>query len=281
MRVGGAANRSLSNAQDHETMNLNFSKWILGKAALQLIALHLVLALFPSPGVAADFHFVTLQFPPLEYEDEAGRAEGAVVATVRSIMEKLGHTATIRVLPWTRALQMVRSGKADAIFTAYKNPERATFLDYSEEVLMAQEVFFYKRKGSDFQFDGEIDSIREARIGIVSTISYGQVFDRFKPAVRLDKANQLTHNLQKLIKGWIDLLPSNMYVAEYTIGKMGLEDRVERLPQMIESVPSFIAFTKQRDLEGLRRQFDEELRKMKVSGEYSSILQKHGIIRNY
>ncbi len=280
-------------------MNLIFFKGIIGKSLLQLLIpqghkfrlkrqaaqlsfiLQLALALFPLSGVAADFHFVTLQFPPLEYEDEAHRAEGAAVDTVRAIMDRLGHRVTIRVLPWTRALQMVRTGKADAIFTAYKNPERETFLDYSQEVLMAQEVFFYRKKGSAFQFDGDIASIREARIGIVSTISYGQVFDRFKPAVRLDKANQLTHNLQKLMKGRIDLLPSNRYVGEYTIREMGLQDRVERLPQMIESVPSYIAFSKKRDLGDLRRQFDEELRKMKVGGEYGSIIQQHGIIEHY
>jgi polar amino acid transport system substrate-binding protein len=262
-------------------MNLIYFKGMTGKAVLQLVILQFVLALLPLSGIAADFHFVTLQFPPLEYENEARRAEGAAVDTVRAIIDRLGHRVTIRVLPWTRALQMVRSGKADAIFTAYKNPERETFLDYSEEILMAQEVFFYRRKGSDFQFDGDIASIREARVGIVSTISYGLVFDRFKQSVRLDKANQLTHNLEKLIKGRIDLLPSNRYVAEYTIKTMGLEDRVERLPVMIESVPSYIAFSKKRDLDTLRRQFDEELRKMKGSGEYASILQRHGIIEYY
>jgi polar amino acid transport system substrate-binding protein len=280
-------------------MNLIFFKGMIGKSVLQLLIpqgytfrlnrqatqlsfmLQLALAFFPLLGVAAEFHFVTLQFPPLEYEGEAHRAEGAAVDTVRAIMDRLGHRVTIRVLPWTRALQMVRNGKADAIFTAYKNPERETFLDYSEEILMAQEVFFYRRRGSDFQFDGNISSIREARIGIVSTISYGQVFDRFKPVVRPAKANQLTHNVQKLIKGRIDLLPSNRYVGEYTIGEMGLKDRVERLPQMIESVPSYIAFSKRRDLGDLRRQFDEELGKMKVSGEYASILQQHGIIEHY
>jgi len=196
-------------------------------------------------------------------------------------MGKMGHGLEIRVLPWTRALQMVRSGRADAIFTAYRNAEREKFLEYSEEVLIAQEVFFYKKKGTPFDFDGRIASIHNARIGIVSTISYGQVFDQYRQFIRLDKANQLTHSFQKLAKGRIDLLPSNYHVAEYTIKKMGIAGQVERLPQLIESVPSYIAFSRQRDLHSLRRQFDEELRKMKVTGEYSRLLQKHGLIHFY
>lgn len=234
-----------------------------------------------TPGFCADYHFVTLQFPPLEYENDKHGAEGAVVEIVRTIMGKMGHTIDIRVLPWTRAMQMVRTGKADGIFTAYRNAEREKFLEYSEEDLMAQEIFFYKKKGSPFHFDGRIASIHNARIGIVSTISYGQVFDQYRQFIRLDKANQLTHSFQKLAKGRIDLLPSSYHVAEYTIKKMGIEHQVERLPQMIESLPSYIAFSKKRDLHSLREQFDEELRRMKTTGEYSQLLQKHGFIHFY
>lgn len=228
-------------------------------------------------GVCADFHFVTLQFPPLEYENDRHEADGAVVEIVRTIMANLGYTVDIRVLPWTRAMRMVSGGKADAIFTAYKNADREQFLDYSEEVLLDQEIYFYKKRGSSFDFDGRIASIRDARIGIVSTISYGQAFDRYRRFIRLDKANQLTHNLQKLAKGRVDLLPSTYYVAEYTIKQMGMEKQVERIPQMIESLPSYIAFSKKRDLHLLRGQFDEELKKLKTTGRYSQILQKHGM----
>ena len=234
-------------------------------------------AMICSLAGAADFRFVTLQFPPLEYENDRDEAEGGVVEIVRTIMAKLGHTVDITVLPWTRAMQMVGSGTADAIFTAYRNAERETFLEYSDEVLIAQEVYFYKKKGNPLQFDGNIASIYNARIGIVSTISYGRVFDQYRQVIQLDKANQLTHSFGKLVKGRIDLVPSNYYVAEYTIEKMGIAGQVERLPQLIESVPSYIAFTRQRDLHELRLQFDAELKKMKTTGEYTRLLEKHGL----
>jgi len=237
--------------------------------------------LFGMQGFCADFTFVTLHFPPLEYENDKHRAEGAVVEVVRTIMGKLGHTVTIRVLPWTRAMKMVGSGKADAIFTAYKNAEREKFLDYSEEVLLEQEIYFYKKRGSPLDFNGHISSIQDTRIGIVSTISYGQVFDQYRQFILLDKANQLAHNFQKLAKGRIDLLPSTYYVAEHTIRHMGIEKQVERLPKMIESLPSYIAFSKKRDLHLLRKQFDGELKKMKRTGEYSRLLHKHGLINFY
>ncbi|EKD37360.1 MAG: hypothetical protein ACD_75C01155G0001, partial [uncultured bacterium] len=217
----------------------------------------------------------TIRFQRVDLETAYALKKNAkqIVDHIKTIVEL---TDTVRDMQrWCAA------GKADAIFTAYRNAEREQFLEYSEEVLMAQELFFYKKKGSPFQFDGRIASIHNARIGIVSTISYGQAFDKYRQFIRLDKANQLTHSFQKLAKGRIDLLPSNYNVAEYTIKKMGIEQQVERLPQLIESVPSYIAFSKKRDLHSLREQFDEELRKMKITGEYSQLLQKHGLINFY
>lgn len=247
-------------------------RWILLVPLLPCI-----IGLFYLKGYAADFTFVTLQFPPLEYENDDQGAEGAIVDVVRTIMDRLGYTVNIQVLPWTRALQKVRTGKADAIFTAYRIVERESYLDYSNEILISQEMYFFKKKGSAIQFDGRIDSIKDARIGIVSTISYGQVFDAFRPLVELDKANQLSHNFEKLVRGRIDLLPSNLFVAEYTIRKMRIEDQVERLPKMVESIPSYIAFSRQKDLHRLRQQFDDELRKLKRTGEYSELMRQHGV----
>ena len=245
---------------------------------LLCLLLQCTLVLAGGRGLAADFRFVTLEFPPLEYENDRQEAEGGVVEIVRTVMAQLGHDVDIRVLPWTRAMQMVAGGKADAIFTAYRNSEREKFLEYSEEVLFDQEIYFYKKKGSPVDFDGYIASIRDARIGIVSTISYGQEFDRYRQFIRLDKANQLAHNFGKLVKGRIDLLPSSYYVAESTIQQMGVAAQVERLPQMIESLPSFIAFSRKRDLHGVRLAFDDQLKTLKSTGEYEQILRKHGLI---
>lgn len=232
----------------------------------------------PASSVYAEvYSFVTLEYPPIEFQKDNGEASGVAVEIVRQIMKNLGHEANIMVLPWTRALKMVRTGKVDAIFTAYKNPERETFLDYSNEVLISQTVCFYKKKGTAFQYDGTIETIKGKRIGVVSTISYGQVFDGYRPLLEIDRANRLKQSLTKLIKGRVDLIPSDYYVAEYTIKKNGLADEIERLPIMIESVPSFVAFSKKMNLLQLRDQFDEQISVMKKDGTYDAILNKYGL----
>src|SRR5690606_14266382 len=89
-------------------------------ATLALLACSLLAAAASARG--ATYTFVTLVFPPMEFVDAKGEAAGAAVDVVRLVMGNLGHNVRIKVLPWSRSLDMVREGKADAIFTAYQNP---------------------------------------------------------------------------------------------------------------------------------------------------------------
>lgn len=237
----------------------------------------ILLAAAGARDAAGGYLFVTFDYPPLEYAGDQGRPRGVAVEIVRAVMASLGEPVRIEVFPWTRALNMVRGGQADAIFTAYRNPERERFLDYSREVLFAQQVYFYRRKGSPVTFDGRLESVAGLTIGVLSTISYGHAFDQARHRLDIDKANRLDHSFRKLIDGRIDLVPSDRLVAAYTLDAMGLAGAVERLAPPIEAVPSFIAFTRQRDLRPLRQRFDRELAAMKAGGRYADILRRHGV----
>lgn len=243
------------------------------------LAIFITVILFPVSIVnAAEFSFVTFHYPPLEYKKD-GKAEGGMVEIVKKIMHNLGHEVTIEVYPWTRGLKMVRFGEADAIFTAYKNSDRERYLLFSEEVLFPQSVYFYKRMGDSSTFDGNFNALGSKRIGVVSTISYGQRFADHKETLLLDRANNLEQSFFKLLKKRVDLVPSEQIVAEYTLAKLGITGEVERLPIMLESVPSYIAFSRKLNLSELRDAFDQELRKMKQRGEYRKLLKKYSIDR--
>lgn len=236
-----------------------------------------VILLSHSPVRADMYFFSTFQYPPLAYENDDGFPEGIFVNMISKIMTRIGHGIKIEVFPWTRALDMVRSGKADGIFTAYKNEEREQFLDYPEEALFPQAVYFYKNRKSDIQFNGDMDSLINRRIGVVSTISYGRAFDNFKSVLTLERARKLEHNFTKLLLGRIDLLPSDKIVADNVIAKMGIAGQVTMVPVQLGSIPSYIAFSKKRNLTQLMKAFDRELRQMKESGEYFKILDSAGI----
>ncbi len=243
-----------------------------------IMALVMVVSLaFSSNAFCGDYLFVSLEFPPLEYIGDNKEPTGIAVDVVKTIINSLGHTVTVKIYPWARALKMTETGKADAIFTAYKNPERETFLDYSKSVIVHQTVYFYRKKGSSINYDGDLKKLRPYRIGVVSTISYGKKFDEAKSMLQLDRVNKLEQNIKKLMIGRIDLTLSNAYVGDYELKKMSLQDQIEKIPTQIQSIPSYIAFSKVKKLTALRNQFDIELEKMKQSGEYAKILKQYGV----
>ena len=79
--------------------------------------------------------------------------------------------------------------------------------------------------------------------------------------------------MEKLLKGRFDVLVSNKYGALDILKKMGKSDRVEELSPEIQSVPSYIAFSKKRNLSAIRDQFDSVFAAMKKDGTYDQIIK--------
>lgn len=240
-----------------------------------LIAVCLVLTTVPLR--AEQLRLVTFEYPPYEYLDGA-EADGLVVRIVREVLRRLDRPATIQVLPWKRALHLVRIGEADAIFTAFKTDEREQFLDYSNMVLMPQTLSVWVRKESEIGFDGTMASLAKTDIGLVEGISYGPIVDEAVKAgqlLSLDYVPESSNNISQLLGKRIDAVIMNKYGAMHHLKLFNALEEVEELQPAISSVPSFIAFSKKSDLAELRDAFDGVLEEMITSGEYQAIIDAY------
>lgn len=231
------------------------------------------------PGAAAadTVKLVALNFPPLIFE-ENGAPAGIAYEVVGEALKRAGHQATVEVMPWARALDMARDGQADGIFTAYRTPEREQFLNYSTEVVVPQVVSLFVRKDSPVAFTGNLADLAKYKIGVVNQISYGPLLDEaIKAGVlpEVEKSNDSDSNVKKLAQGRFDVMPSNRYVAQYILKKLGMADQVKELQPEVQNIPSFIAFTKAKDTTALRAAFDQGLAAMKKDGTFQAILDKY------
>lgn len=229
------------------------------------------------PAAADQLRMVALSFPPLIY-DEGGKPTGIAYEIVTEAMKKAGHTVSVEIMPWARALDTVKEGGADAVFTAYKTPEREQFLNYSAEVLVPQVVSFFVAKDSAITFDGDLAKLSKYKIGVVNQISYGSVIDdAIKGGVlpNVEKSNDSDSNVKKLLSGRFDVMPSNRYVAQYFLKQQGALDQVKELTPEAQNLPSYIAFTKARDTSKLKADFDAGVAAMKASGDYQRVLDKY------
>lgn len=220
---------------------------------------------------------VTLQYPPYEYQ-ENGKNKGIVVEIINEVFKRMDQPINITLYPWARALNMVKTGKADAIFTAFKNNEREVFADYSKEVLMPQTISLFSLKNKNIMFNGNLESIKDLSIGVVHKVSYGKLFDEARKSKIISRpVTSYTgeKNLKRLLNNDLDLLISNTYGGVDILCKLGKLDEVNILTPPIESIPSYIAFSKLKKLTDIRDKFDIILAKMKKDGSYDKILKTY------
>lgn len=230
--------------------------------------------LFASPACSEPLQIVTLQYQPYQYE-ENGQLKGFVTAIIQEVFSRMEQPITITVYPFARALEMIKYGEADAIFTAAKNPEREAFADFPREVLVDQQMSFFVHANSPITFDGDLRKLGRYRIGVIIGYRYGAVFDEAVKAGILPNIHKVTNqegNAKKLVAGRIDVWMSNREQALFVIRRLGLSKTIKELTPAVQVIPSYIAFSKKRNVGDLGGRFGRELRKMKEDGVYDRII---------
>jgi polar amino acid transport system substrate-binding protein len=239
---------------------------MVGEGAMRGSLLALLLALLARPpGAAAEaLRCVSLEYSPLIQKDADGAVRGLAVDVVAAVFKRMGHSVSVEVLPWARSLALVRLGERDCVFTIFHSNERAQFLDFSRESIIPQIIYFYARRDGSVSFDGDLRSLGRRTVGTVLKVNYGARFEAARAALALQEVASLEQNFRKLVLGRIDVTP-------------GVAAQIVQLPLAVDSVPSYIAFAKNRHLTALRDQFDVELRAFVASGAYRRLLEQYHI----
>jgi len=232
----------------------------------------------PFTACGETYTCVSFEYPPLIHQAAGTRPEGLAVEIVDHVFRQIGENMRVKIFPWARALAMMKQGEADCIFTLYHAPERDVFLDYSNEPVIPQLVYLYTRAGNDIAFDGDIASLQGFRFGTAYKINYGPKFEQLRDRLHIDEAPTIEQNFMKLGLGRVDVVPSNVYTLALP-SMQGYADHIVRLPTLVESVMSYIAFPKTRNLCALRDRFDAEMRKFAQSPAYRQLLDRYNIER--
>ena len=205
----------------------------------------------------------TLEYPPFIYSD-GDLVKGPIAEKVINTFKKIGVTAKIEILPIARGLLMVKTGQVDAYFTLKKTPERENDLLFTKTPLLQQPFVFFINKNSKIQWNGNLEDIKNYKIGVVSKTSYGPIFDGLVQKgyfTNLDETQNFELNIKKLIAGRIDLVINSYDVGEYLIQKLKADSQIIALNPPIEKINSYLAFTKARDYSILAQQFDKIIEK--------------------
>jgi polar amino acid transport system substrate-binding protein len=225
----------------------------------------------------ASLVLVAADSAPTAYMED-GRPSGVLVDVVTEAFRRTGHQFEIQLMPWARCLAEIRSGRVDGIFSVFQLPERNEFLTYTSTPIINQVLAFFVPADSDLKFGGEIAQLQGFKIGTIRGTSYGTKVDSALDAgvwSTVVKTNNIDSLVGMLALKRIDLAVGYRHVVLEAARKKGYLNKIKELSPSIDVIPSYLAFTKQRDYSEVVVSFDRALTSMKDDQSFRAIYEKH------
>jgi polar amino acid transport system substrate-binding protein len=220
--------------------------------AMSLLALPVAAA--PQELLVVGAHFARV------YErSPAGEFIGMGPEILRSIADQLVLPLRFELYPWARAQSMVAQGQADILVGPYKSAERLEQFFFSERPFYQDNMVFYARAGSAFDWDGNYAALREKRIVTINGWAYGDEFDAARKGLAISVTNAVDTALTMLMHGRVELFATNVRNTAPVIASLGFEGMVVPLERIIAVQRGYFAFPKRPEHEPARLRFDRAL----------------------
>ncbi|NRD73189.1 transporter substrate-binding domain-containing protein [Shewanella sp. VB17] len=228
------------------------------------------------------------EYPPYVFTDpDTGTIDGISIRVVNAVFKHMNQSISLRVVPWSRSLKLIREGKIDGIIQIFKNEERQTYLDFNNVVLMNEVTSLFVVEDSDIHFEGELAKLNKYHFGARQDFSYGTIFDQ---AVTDNVISNISLYVEherlvlELCTGELDIAIGESNVLAYrehlvkSVKKNSVTrcKKIKELSPPVQLTPGYIAFSKKRELTDIRDKFDAILMKMKQDGSYQEIIDIWG-----
>jgi len=174
---------------------------------------------------------------------------------------------------WEKAQAAAKDGKADIIFGIYKNDERMKVLDYVDTAFMRDPVSVVVRRGEGFAY-AKWDDLKGRKGVTNSGESFGDKFDAFMASsLTVTRTQGVEKAFEALMDKSADYLIIGFYPGKIEAKRLGVADKVEFLPEEIDSFGMYVAFSKKSKCNALKTRFAESIRKEVAEGRVKSLLE--------
>ena len=213
-------------------------------------------------------------WPPYQIKTES-ELSGFSVELVQKIFDELGIQIDIIDFPWKRAVKMISSGEADALFSANYTKERESFGLYPKEPLVVSSWVIWVRSDSGIEFKDYLD-IDNLKAGIVRGYSYTPAFWSFlKSHKNYFEVSDDETNFKKLNVKRIDYTIAELGNGFYILKKLGLKGIKPLMQNPIKEDGLYIVFNKNKFDREFVKKFSEKLRLFKKTKEYNFLYNRY------
>lgn len=239
---------------------------------------------------------VAENYAPATFIDN-DQVTGFDVDIAKAIFDHLGVSYTIQLVPWARAVYMLKNGQADVGLHVSRTDDRAQYLVWPKAAVWDADFVFMTTEEIKSKYD--IKSYDDTKryglsIGITQNNSYYPSFWQAYPSPnrdnqeynkQLDPASDAATNLRKLAAGRIQLFPFPLILGNYMASMMKL-DNITHFDWVIFSKPYPNAFAiastysskKYPNVQALMQAYDLELMRLKSEpAKYNQFFQRYKI----
>ncbi len=207
---------------------------------------------------------------------ENGVASGFEIETFKAVMKNMNMEAEFVNYPWQRCLFTLKEGKADALISLLKTPEREEFTIFPENHISLSRTVFFSTSDKNIKFTGSYEELKGLLIGVILGFTYGDAFDK-AAYLEKDESRDTEMLLTKVLKARNDLGAENQAVVSASAKKMGVADKIRFLEPPIHTQKLYVGFSKAKDLKKLSEDFSKQLGEFRNSDAYKAILEKYGV----
>lgn len=213
---------------------------------------------------------------------EQDRRRGYLVEIAEQAFEQAGYDVVYRTMSWARAIHGVRRGHYTGIIATGLD-ETPDFRFPSEPQGIARHTFFV-RHGNEWRYSG-LDSLNEVTLGAIRNYSYGTLYEDYIRYHEGDRSRvqiasgptPLQQNLDKLLRGRIDVLVEDAAVLRRMARELGYADRIVPAGEASEE-ELYIAFSPAiPEASDYAELLTEAMEEMRESGQLETILGRYGL----
>jgi polar amino acid transport system substrate-binding protein len=215
-------------------------------------------------------------WPPFRIADPASPSglAGIDVEVLSGLGAETGFGFRIERHPWTRALQLLRSGDADLIMGIAHTDERAEYIRYVKTSYASVRPRLYIRAGGSVSI-AAYEDLYECSIGQSPSTAYFEPYDSDRKLSKMTIASE-ERILQMLSLGRIDVAIGTEPNISWDIARLGY--RGVLIPagyQPPKDTKLYIGFSKKRRSQELADTIDAAVVRMRDRGVLEAIFQKY------
>jgi len=216
------------------------------------------------------------EWPPYEYNLD-GKPAGYFTELVTAVLKSMDQEIDkIMSVSWNRGLEMVRSGQAHALFSAFRVNKRESYAWFPDEPLENTKWHFFIREDKSDQLKFRtIEDVKGHRVGTVKGYVYTKEFMDYIRKNPLIVASQSSpRSFRLLLENRLDFVLDDLAVGMHEIRELGAAGEIVPVGEALFERPTYVMFSKASVSKEFVDRFSHALAEFKKTPEYQALRKK-------